>query len=114
LEARVGDVFIHPDVRDKIRIEKGFLFVATGNEDTERGRAKLPGFVLSQFLRLEAANPSNIDMEKLIAQIIEADYPKAKQSNVLPRNIRLFAETLKNVLNIIWIVRKVLGCLLKL
>jgi MoxR-like ATPase len=41
LEARGGDEFSHPDIRDRIRIRIGFLFVATGNEDSERGRVRL-------------------------------------------------------------------------
>jgi hypothetical protein len=107
LEARVGDTFFHPDMRDWIRIEKGFLFVATGNDDTERGRVQLPGFVLSQFHRLGVANPSNTDMEKLIGQIIEADYPRVKQIGIPPKSIRMFVETLKTILNVTWSLRSV-------
>jgi MoxR-like ATPase len=107
LEARVGDEFTHPDVRDQIRIAPGFLFVATGNEDTERGRVRLPDFVMSQLRRLEVANPCRADMEHLIGKIIEADYPKAKVMGVTPGGIRTFVETLKTVLNVTWSLRTV-------
>jgi MoxR-like ATPase len=107
LEARFGDEFVHPDVRERIRIGHGFLFVATGNEDTERGRVRLPDFVLSQFRRLEVRNPNKENMEQLISQIIDADYPIAKQVCINPASIRLFIDSLKVILNVTWSLRSV-------
>jgi MoxR-like ATPase len=107
LEARPGDSFLHSDVKDRIQITPGFLFVATGNENTERGRVRLPPFVLSQFFRLEVANPNAEHMEKLIQQIIDADYPNIETLRVLPVNIRLFVEHLKTILNVTWSLRSV-------
>jgi hypothetical protein len=107
LGARVGDIFFHPDIRYQFPIARGFLFVATGNEDTQRDRVRLPAFVLSQFRQIEITNPNRPYMEKLISQIIEADYPNAKRIGVAPASICMLIEALKTILNVTWSLRAV-------
>jgi MoxR-like ATPase len=60
LEARPGDSFLHPEVRDEITVAPGFLFVATGNDDTEKGRVRIPDLVMYQLLRLHVTNPAPV------------------------------------------------------
>jgi MoxR-like ATPase len=66
LEARPGDTFVHPDVCKPITISPGFLFVCTGNEDSERGRIRLPEFVSSQLHCFLITNPTKENMEDII------------------------------------------------
>jgi MoxR-like ATPase len=57
LEARPGDCFFYLELRDEIMIAPGFIFVATGNDDTERGRVRIPDLVIRQLIRLKVKNP---------------------------------------------------------
>jgi cobaltochelatase CobS len=107
LEARAGDEFFHPDVKGKIRITPRFACVATGNEDSERGRIPLPVFVLSQFRRLEVANPAPQHMDTLIEQIIDGNYPSVKRFGIVSANIRKFIDQLKETLHVTWSLRSV-------
>ncbi|KAA6368242.1 MAG: hypothetical protein EZS28_036231, partial [Streblomastix strix] len=107
LSARPGDTFIHPEIKDPITISSGFIFVATGNEDTERGRVKLPQFVDSLLQRFIVSNPSAKDMEGLIEKIMKADYPNINISQLQPTALREFVDRMKEILNIKWSLRDV-------
>jgi MoxR-like ATPase len=107
LEARAGDEFSHPGVRHKVSIAPGFLFVATGNDDSECGRVKLPSFVISQFSRLEVKNPSAEHMQRLIQKIIDADYPNVTKSRLAPGQICRFISQLEQTIHVNWSLRSV-------
>ncbi|KAA6377564.1 MAG: hypothetical protein EZS28_026908, partial [Streblomastix strix] len=107
LSARPGDTFIHPEIKDPIAVACGFLFVATGNEDTERGRVKLPQFVSSLLQRFIVSNPSAKDREGLIERIMKADYPNIDISQLQPTALREFVDRMKDILHIKWSLRDV-------
>ena len=52
LSGKAGDITQHPDIPNNIIIAPGFLFVATGNEDNERGRNKLPDYIKNLLHRI--------------------------------------------------------------
>jgi MoxR-like ATPase len=106
LETRTGDKISYPNIKETIQIAPGFLFVATGNDETERGQARLPNFVLSQFRRLEVANPSEKHMETIIQQIVDSDYPKVK-TFVRPNSIQQFIDQLQATSRVVWSLRSV-------
>ncbi|KAA6378241.1 MAG: putative AAA family ATPase midasin, partial [Streblomastix strix] len=107
LSARPGDSFIHPEVSIPITIANGFLFVATGNEDSERGRVKLPQFVDSLLQRFIVSNPSAKDMEGLIEKIMKADYQNINTEQLNPSALRQFVDRMKETLNIKWSLRDI-------
>ncbi|KAA6379758.1 MAG: hypothetical protein EZS28_024715 [Streblomastix strix] len=107
LSARPGDTFIHPEIKDPITVASGFLFVATGNEDSERGRVKLPQFVDSLLQRLIVKNPSDLEMDGLIEKIIKEDYPNINVQKFQPSAIREFVDKMKDILHIKWSLRDV-------
>jgi MoxR-like ATPase len=107
LEARPGDTFSHPDVRQAITIAYGFLFVGTGNDDLERGRVRVPDLVMRQLLRLEVSNPTNQQMEGLITEIIKVDYPRLKKPGPTPELIRRFIDEVDRILHVSWSLRVV-------
>jgi MoxR-like ATPase len=105
LEARAGDTFSHPDVREAISIGYGFLFVGTGNDETERGRVRIPDLVMRQMLRLEVTNPTSQQMEGLIKEIIKVDYPRLTNHGPTPKSIRIFVDELGRILHVFWSLR---------
>ncbi|KAA6394275.1 MAG: putative Midasin, partial [Streblomastix strix] len=107
LSARPGDTFIHPEVHDKITVACGFLFVATGNEDNEHGRVKLPEFVDSLLHRIPVINPSDLQLESLIDRIMKSNYPKTIEYGLKPSSLRLFIDKMKETLHIKWSLRDV-------
>ncbi|KAA6375324.1 MAG: putative AAA family ATPase midasin, partial [Streblomastix strix] len=102
-----GDTFIHPEVHDKITVACGFLFVATGNDDSERGRVKLPEFVNSLLQRFIIANPGAQNMEKLIENIMKSDYTNINIGLLQPTVILVFIDKMKDILHIKWSLRDV-------
>ncbi|KAA6398400.1 MAG: putative serine/threonine-protein kinase PLK4 [Streblomastix strix] len=107
LSARPGETFIHPEIKDPITIANGFLFVAAGNDDSERGRVKLPLFIDSLLQRFIVSNPSAKDMEGLIKKIMKADYPNINISQLQPTALRQFVDRMKDILHIKWSLRDV-------
>ncbi|KAA6398498.1 MAG: putative dynein heavy chain [Streblomastix strix] len=100
LSARPGDTFIHPDIRDPITVSSGFLFVATGNEESEKGRVKLPEFVKSNFQHINVQNPSPEQLDGLIESIMNVDYSTIDKSILQPSQLRNFMDELKETLHI--------------
>jgi MoxR-like ATPase len=102
LEARPGDSFFHPDVRDATMVAPAFLCSATGYDETERGRVRIPELVLGQLLRLHVKNPEEQQLEPWVKQIIQADYPKVQDTGIQGDQIRRFIDVLWEHLNIAW------------
>jgi hypothetical protein len=89
-------------MRKPVLVSAGFLFVATGNNDNERGRIPLPGFILSHFTRPLVDNPNTDQLEGLIHQIIYNDdaYRDLAGQGIRPGQIRKFMERMSEILHI--------------
>jgi MoxR-like ATPase len=53
LTARPGEEVISDSFPDAVIVARGFVFVATGNSDVERGRVQLPAYVKSLLCLFE-------------------------------------------------------------
>jgi hypothetical protein len=108
VEAWAGDSFAHPEVSDPICVARAFLFAASGNEDIELGRISLPDFASARFGKFHVVNSISKHLDDIIAQIIETNYPRLKQSrNVQPVTMRKFMGTLHKAVHVTWSLRSV-------
>ncbi|OUM69791.1 hypothetical protein PIROE2DRAFT_57210 [Piromyces sp. E2] len=86
LKAEVNDYIKLKGVPYKVQIKPGFLFIATGNDDNEPGRKKMPQSILNELAMVKISNPSLDEYKSLLGEIINNEYQECKEY-ITPDNI---------------------------
>jgi len=69
-----------------VQIKPGFLFIATGNDDNESGRKKMPQLILDELTTVKISNPTQNEYLSLLREIINNEYEDIKEY-IIPENI---------------------------
>ena len=105
LSGKAGDTIKHPDIPNDIVIASGFVFVATGNEDNERGRNKLPDCIKNLLKRIEVNIGSDEHNSQIIDHMIQTSLPS--KNIVKSTQIIRLMKLLKESIHITWSLRNV-------
>ncbi|ORX59905.1 hypothetical protein BCR36DRAFT_408277 [Piromyces finnis] len=79
LKAEINDSIQLKGVPYKVKINQGFVFIATGNNDNESGRKKLPNSILDELINVKISNPSLEEYKGLIDEIINNEYKECSR-----------------------------------
>ncbi|ORX61262.1 hypothetical protein BCR36DRAFT_408210 [Piromyces finnis] len=74
LKAKINDYVQLKGVPYKVQIKPGFLVIATGNNDNESGRKKIPQSILDELTVVKISNSSLEEYKSLLSEIIKNEY----------------------------------------
>jgi len=86
LKAEVNDYVKLKGVPYQVQIKPGFLFIATGNDDNESGRKRMPQLILDELTIVKISNPSLNEYKALLDVIIKNEYQDCNKY-ITPDNI---------------------------
>ncbi|KAG4092785.1 hypothetical protein H8356DRAFT_1049181 [Neocallimastix lanati (nom. inval.)] len=96
LKAEANDYVQLKGVPYQVQMKPGFLFIATGNDDNESGRKKMPQSILNELTIVKISNPTLDEYRKLLNEIINNEY-KDIRVYISPLDICDIVEVMKTV-----------------
>ena len=73
--ANINETINLKEVPYPVKIREGFLIIATGNSDKEKGRKQIPDYILSEIFVLNIGNNSDFELnEYILMKIMEENY----------------------------------------
>ncbi len=82
-KANINDIIQLKGVPYPIRIKPGFLFIATGNDDNEFGRKKIPQIILDELTRIEIKEPKFDEKSNLLNTILIKEYKECVDDKLI-------------------------------
>jgi len=96
LKAEINDYIHLKGVPYKVQVKPGFLFIATGNDDNELGRKKIPQSILDELTLVKISDPSLNEYKELLGEIINNEYKECNRY-ITPNNICDIMELIKTI-----------------
>ncbi|KAG4105393.1 hypothetical protein H8356DRAFT_1027608 [Neocallimastix lanati (nom. inval.)] len=96
LKAEVNDYVKLKGVPYEVQVQPGFLFIATGNDDNNSGRKKMPQSFLEELTIVKISNPSLDEYKSLLSEIINNEYQECSEY-INPDNICEIVDLMKNI-----------------
>ena len=102
LKANIGEKIYLKNVPEEIYIKPGFMIIATGNFNSERGRKKIDSLILNEMnvLKLEKKEFN----KNIIDKILENNYKEIKtdENNIKDKNkFKISVEQIKGIFDVI-------------
>jgi hypothetical protein len=95
LKANINDQIYLKNYPKPIKVNNGFLLIATGNFQHELGRKKIPSFIMNEMNKIEIQK-NNLDIN-LIKEILNKEYKDIKQEDNSYDRFKISSKQIKEI-----------------